>query len=78
MASSTDFLECIVERLELWMLELGVVESEEVVHDNIACQCRERMSQVHGLLPCLKLLHTDGESVDVAVDDVNEVQNRTP
>jgi hypothetical protein len=36
------------------------------------------MSQVHRFLPGLKLLHPNRESIDVAVYNVNEVQNRTP
>lgn len=67
-----------MERLELRMLELVVVEAEEVVHDDIARQCWERMGQVHRLLPRLKLLHPGGEGINVSIDNMNEVQDRTP
>jgi hypothetical protein len=76
MPCSSNLLERIVERLELWVLELGVVEPKEVVHDDVAGQGRESMGQVHGFLPGFKLLHADRECVDVAVDDVDEVQYR--
>ncbi len=73
MAGPTNLLESVMERLELWMLELGVVEAEKVVHDDVAGQCWECMGEIQWLFSRFKLLHTDGKSVDVAVDDVDEV-----
>lgn len=75
MTSTTDLLESIVERFKLGMLELGVIETKEVVHDDIAGQCGKGVSQVQGFFSCFKLLHADREGVDVAVNDVNEVQD---
>lgn len=46
MACSANFLECIVEGFEFWVLQLGVVEAEEVVHDDVAGECGEGMGQV--------------------------------
>jgi len=78
VASATNLLEGFMKRLELRMLELVVVEAEEVVHDDIARQCWECMGQVHRLLPRLELLHPGGEGINVSIDNMNEVQDRTP
>ena len=78
VASSSNFLKGVVEGLKFGMLELSVIEPKEVVHNDITGQCWECMGEVHGLFPRLELLHADGESIDVAVYDMYEVQNGTP
>lgn len=76
MASSSDLDEGIMKTVELRMLELSVVEAEEIVHDDITSQRWKGMTKIQRLLPGLKLLHANGEGVDVAVDDVYKVKDR--
>jgi hypothetical protein len=78
VASATNLLEGFMKRLKLGMLQLVVVEPKEVVHDDIARQCWECMGQVHRLLPRLELLHPGGEGINVSIDNMNKVQDRTP
>lgn len=75
MATGANLHEGLVEGLKFGMLELSIIESEEVVHDNIASQSRECMSEVHRFLPRLKLQHSGCKSVDMALDNVQEAQN---
>jgi hypothetical protein len=72
MARGSDLHKGIVEGLELGVLELAVVEAEKVVHDDVAGQCREGKGEVHGLFARLELVHADGKSVNVSLDDVEE------
>lgn len=77
MTSTANFLEGIVEGLKLGVLELCVVEAKEVVHDDVAGQGGKGVGEVQGLFAGLELLDADGEGVDVAVDDVDEVEDGT-
>ena len=64
-----------MKRGEFRILELAVVETKEVVHDDISGQGRKGMREVQGLLAGLELLDALGEGVDMAMDDVNEVDD---
>ena len=75
MADSTDLDKSVVETLEFRLLELGVVEAEEVVHDDVSGQGREGMTEIQGFLASFEFLDSQGEGVDVAVDDVDKVEN---
>jgi hypothetical protein len=75
MPSPTNFDERLMEALELGMLELRIVEAEEVVHDDVARKSGKRMREVQRLFPGFKFLHADAEGVNVAVDDVDEVED---
>jgi len=75
MPHGTDLDEGLVETVKLWVFELVVVEAEEVVHDDVAGQCWKGMAQVQRLLAGFKLLDPDAESVNVSVDDVDEVED---
>jgi hypothetical protein len=66
-----------VEAVEFRRFELVVVEAEEVIHDDVASEGWECIGQVHGFLAGFKFLHSDGERVDVAVDDVDKVEDGT-
>lgn len=55
---------------------MSVVEAEKIVHDDVAGEGGEGVGQVQGLLAGLKFLDADAEGVDVAVDDVDEVEDR--
>ena len=57
------------------MFELIVVEAEKVVHDDVAGQGRKGMRKIERLCRTLKLLHPHRKSVDMAINDVNEVKN---
>jgi hypothetical protein len=54
---------------------LVVVEAEEVVHDDVSGKCWKGIGQVERFFAAFAFLHADGERVDVAVDDVNEVED---
>lgn len=75
MAGAPNLDEGVVERSEFWVSELVVVEAEEVIHDDIAGQGGKGMGEVERFLASFKLLYADGESVNMAVDDVYEVEN---
>jgi hypothetical protein len=54
---------------------LVVVEAEEVVHDDVSSQCWKGIGQVQWFFAAFAFLHADGKRVDVAVDDVDEVED---
>lgn len=75
MSDGTDFGERLVEAVELGVFELVVVEAEEVVHDDVAGERWEGVGEVEGFLAGGEVLDADAEGVDVAVDDVDEVED---
>ena len=76
VAHTADLDESIVERLEFRMFELAVIEAEEVVHYDVASKGREGICQIKWLCMSLNLLHAHRESINMTVDDVNEVEDR--
>jgi len=75
VAGAPDLDEGVVERVEFRVPELAVVEAEEVIHDDIPRQGGKGMREVERFLARFMFLHADGEGVDMAVDDVDEVEN---
>ena len=75
MSYTTNLDECVMKGLKVGMFELIVVEAEEVIHDDVAGQGGKGMRKIERLCGTLKLLHPHRKSVDMAIDDVNEVKN---
>lgn len=77
MAHAGNLGKGVVERLEFRILEVVVVEAEKVVHDDVASQSGKGMGEIERLCTLLKLLHAMSKRVDMAVDDVDKVENGT-
>ena len=75
MARAANLDKRIVEALKLRVLELGIVEAEEVVHDDVTCKGWEGEGEVEGLLAVLEFLHAQRERLDVAMNNVDEVED---
>lgn len=75
MSYTTNLDECVMKGLKVGMFELIVVEAEEVIHDDVAGQGGKGMRKIERLCRTLKLLHPHRKSVDMAINDVNEVKN---
>jgi hypothetical protein len=75
MSCATNLDKRLVETLKFWMLELGIVEAEEVIHDDIASECWKCICEIERFLAGFEFLHADGQRVDVPVDDVDEVED---
>lgn len=73
MSRPPNFDERLVKTVKLWRLQLIIIEAEKVVHDDVARKCWEGIGQIQRLLASLKFLDSYGKSVDVSVDDVDEV-----
>jgi hypothetical protein len=57
------------------MFELGVVEAEEVVHDDVAREGGEGVREIDGFFARGEVMEAQGEGVDVPIDDVDEVED---
>lgn len=75
MANATNLDKGVMERLKLRIPELIIVETEEIVHDDVARQGGKGIGEIEGLCIGLKLLHARVEGVDVAVDDMDKIKN---
>ena len=75
MTSAANLDKGLMEALELWMLELRIVEAEEVVHDDVAGKGGKGVREIQGLFTGFELLHTNAESVDMTVNYVDEVED---
>lgn len=77
MAHAGNLDKSVMEGLELRILEVVVVEAEKVVHDGVASQGGKGMGEIERLCTLLKLLHAISKRVNMAVDDVDKVENGT-
>ena len=75
MANVANLDKGFMEGLEIGIFQLVVVEAEKVVHDDIAGQGRKRMGEVEWLSTLFKLVYAAGKRIDMAVDDVDEVDD---
>src|SRR5690242_3869203 len=78
MSCPANLDKSLVKRIEFRVLELCVVETKEVVHDDVAGQCGKGVGEVDGLLPFLEFFHAGVERVDMSTDDVQQIQNGPP
>ena len=75
MTHSSNLHESLMKAFKLGMLELSIVGAEEVIHDDVTRECWKGISEVQRFLTGFEFLHADAEGVDVAVDDVDEVED---
>lgn len=75
MANITNLDKGFMEGVEIRVLELIIVKSKKVVHDDVASQGGERMGEVERLSTLFKLMHTTGKRVDMAVNNMDEVDD---
>jgi hypothetical protein len=64
-----------METIKFRRLELRIVEAKEVVHDDVASEGWKCIGEVQRLLAGFEFLHSNGERVNMAVDDVDEVED---
>jgi hypothetical protein len=48
--------ERFMKTVKFWRLQLGIVEAEEVVHDDVASKCWEGIGQIQRLLASFEFL----------------------
>jgi hypothetical protein len=65
-----------MEAVKFRRLELSIIEAEEVVHDDVARESGKGIGKIQRFLAGFEFLHADAEGVDVAVDDMDEVEDR--
>lgn len=75
MSRSSNLNERLMEAIELRRLQLVIVEAKEVVHDNVASKCRKGIGQIEWLLTSFEFLNPHRKSVDVSIDNVDEVED---
>jgi hypothetical protein len=75
MARATNLDKRFMEAIKRRRFELRIVEPEEVVHDDVTGESWVSIGEVQRFFAGLEFLHAQGEGVDVAVDDVNEVED---
>lgn len=73
MSRPSNFDKSLVEAIKLRRLELVIVEAKEIVHDDVARKCRKSIRQIKRLLASLELLDAHRKSINVPVNDVDEV-----